>query len=159
MRRILSTGILVVSGLVGTAEVVAIADADTPPPPDPRLVKLRHYFDRNDCPLRRYAETFIEVADQNSLDWRLLPSISFVESSGGKYFQNNNVFGWDNCRQKFPSIEQSIHIVGSKLANSDVYRGKDIESLLRIYNPARSEYPRVVRKVMQEIALAEPRKR
>lgn len=159
MRSILSTGILVVSGLVGTAEVVAIADADTPPPPDPRLVKLRNYFDRNDCPLRRYAATFIEVADQNALDWRLLPSISFVESSGGKYFHNNNVFGWDNCRQKFPSIEQSIHIVGSKLANSDVYRGKDLEALLRTYNPARSEYPRVVRQVMQEIARADSPRR
>lgn len=159
MRSILSTGILVVSGLVGTAEIVAIADADTPPPPDPRLVRLRHYFVRNDCPLSRYAETFIEVADHNRLDWRLLPSISFVESSGGKYFYNNNVFGWDNCRYRFPSIEQSIHIVGNKLANSDLYRGKDLEALLRIYNPARAEYPRVVRKVMQEIALAEPPQR
>lgn len=152
MRRMLSTGLLVFSGLVGTAEVTAVADVEVPLPPDPRLLKLRQYFEQYDCPLSRMSETFLEVADTHGLDWRLLPSISMIESSGGKYFKNNNVFGWDNCRYRFTSIEQSIHQVGKSLARSETYRGRDLNSLLRIYNPARPEYPRVIRLVMQEIA-------
>ena len=67
---------------------------------DPRLRRLEEFFAKRDCPLRAAAADFLIAADQNALDWRLLPSISMVESSGGKDYRNNNVFGWNSCRDR-----------------------------------------------------------
>jgi hypothetical protein len=67
---------------------------------DPRLSRLTKFFADRDCPLRDSAMDFLVAADQNELDWRLLPSISIIESSGGKDYTNNNVFGWDSWKIK-----------------------------------------------------------
>src|SRR3712207_7458386 len=42
---------------------------------DPRLVRLKQFFQKNQCPAAQYAADFIHAADRHSLDWRLLPSI------------------------------------------------------------------------------------
>jgi hypothetical protein len=125
------------------------------PAPDPRLVRLQQFLSERDCPLTKYAADLIEAADANNLDWRLLPSISVVESGGGKDYINNNVFGWDSCRQKFPSVRAGIHIVASRLANSVLYRDKGVDDLLKTYNPAISTYPSRVKAIMQSIARSE----
>ena len=51
---------------------------------DPRLKSLRSFFDKANCPAWKYSAVFLEAADTYDLDWRLLPSISYVESTGGK---------------------------------------------------------------------------
>ena len=51
---------------------------------DPRLVRLEKYFEEKQCPVKPLARDFVAAADRHNLDWRLLPSIAFVESSGGK---------------------------------------------------------------------------
>ena len=48
---------------------------------DPRLRRLVQFFGDRDCPLKEAAADFLIAADQNHLDWRLLPSISMIESS------------------------------------------------------------------------------
>jgi hypothetical protein len=101
--------------------------------------------------MERYAADLVAAADQNHLDWRLLPSLALVESSGGKVFVNNNVFGWDSCRQKFPSIQAGIHAVAERLANSPYYRGKSLEGKLRAYNQ-NPHYVATVKKVMSQLA-------
>jgi hypothetical protein len=121
---------------------------------DPRLVQLKQFLAERDCPISQYAEDFIKAADQNDLDWRLLPSISFVESSGGKAYANNNVFGWNSCRGRFVSVRAGIHYVADKLANSDPYREKTVDEKLRIYNP-RVEYRKLVKSVMASISVNE----
>jgi hypothetical protein len=90
------------------------------------------------------------AADQNQLDWRLLPSISMVESSGGKVYTNNNVFGWDSCRERFTSVRAGIHFVAAQLGRSRRYKGKDIDSKLQMYNPL-PEYSQRVKAVMRSI--------
>lgn len=124
------------------------------PKSDARLVRLKQFLVERDCPITRYAEDFILAADQNDLDWRLLPSISFVESSGGKAFQNNNIFGWNSCKGKFKSVRAGIHYVAHKLGASDVYREKTTDQKLRIYNPRR-EYSKLVKSVMASISTLE----
>ncbi|HEX4592913.1 MAG TPA: hypothetical protein VH157_01495 [Bryobacteraceae bacterium] len=114
-----------------------------PEPEDPRLHVLWQYFDDRDCPLRDSAAEFLVAADQNELDWRLLPSISMIESSGGKDYRNNNVFGWDSCRESFASVEAGIHFVASKLAKSKLYKGKNVDQKLVTYNPQPDYAPRV----------------
>ena len=39
---------------------------------DARLIPLRQFFNRFECPAAEYAVDFLEVADEFALDWRLL---------------------------------------------------------------------------------------
>ena len=117
---------------------------------DPRLSRLIRFFGDRGCPLRAAALDFLIAADQNHLDWRLLPSISMIESSGGKDFKNNNVFGWGSSREGFPSVRAGIHFVASKLAKSKLYRGKNLESKLQTYNPL-PDYVGRVKAVMRSL--------
>ena len=105
---------------------------------DPRLVRLKQFLAVRDCPINEYAADFILAADRNDLDWRLLPSISLVETSGGKSFVNNNVFGWRSCKERFSSVREGIHYVASRLANSDLYREKSLDEKLKRIIPART---------------------
>jgi hypothetical protein len=120
---------------------------------DPRLTRLEEFFAKRDCPLREAAEDFLIAADQNALDWRLLPSISIIESSGGKDYRNNNVFGWDSCRESFSSVRAGIHFVAAQLGHSKRYRDKTLDKKLQTYNP-NPDYPHKVKAVMRALAPA-----
>lgn len=120
---------------------------------DPRLRRLEEFFAKRDCPLRASAADFLIAADQNALDWRLLPSISMIESSGGKDYRNNNVLGWDSCRESFSSVRDGIHFVAAQLARSKRYRDKTLEMKLQTYNP-NPDYPHKVKAVMRALAPA-----
>jgi hypothetical protein len=122
---------------------------------DPRLGALEKFFDAYDCPIADLAADFLIAADRNGLDWRLLPSIAFVESSGGKDFRNNNIFGWDNGRQSFASVRQGIHYVADQLGASKLYREKDTGGILGLYNP-RTDYAVLVKSVMRTISPERP---
>jgi hypothetical protein len=151
-RLVVFAGLLAVPGTTGVGH--RAVNEFKPETTDPRLVRLQQFLGERDCPITKYAADFIEAADANDLDWRLLPSISLVESGGGKEYMNNNVFGWDSCRQRFPSVRAGIHIVASRLALSDLYRYKNLEGKLRTYNP-RAEYQSLVKSVMRSIAPTE----
>jgi hypothetical protein len=117
---------------------------------DPRLAPLRQFFTRTECPAANYAVDFLIVADEFALDWRLLPSLSFVESTGGKASPYNNLFGWDSGRAHFASPRVAIRYVGYQLAQSVLYRSKSLDEILATYNPGR-EYALKVKSVMQRI--------
>src|ERR1051326_1395104 len=106
---------------------------------DPRLYKIRTFFSSLDCPAWRYAATFLEAADDYALDWRLLPSLSYVETTGGKAAPNNNLFGWGSGRAKFSSPHAAIHTIAFHLTHAEHYRNKSLDALLWTYNP-RAEY-------------------
>ena len=129
--------------------------ADTPPPPDSRKVHrfeaLRKFFQKSDCPAQHYSEVFVEAAEQYKLDWRLLPSLSYIESTGGKLARNNNIFGWDSGRAQFSSPADGIRQVGYRLAHSHLYRDKDLDTVLATYNRD-AAYARKVKSVMRQIA-------
>jgi hypothetical protein len=61
--------------------------------------------------------------------------------------------GWDNCRQRFPSVRSGIHHVATRLANSKLYKDKDLEGVLRTYNPIPG-YPERVQVVMNTLGPA-----
>jgi hypothetical protein len=144
---------LLVAGLLAAPATVSVQQYQAAPEvkqDDPRLSRLQKYFGDRDCPLRDSAKDFLVAADQNELDWRLLPSISIIESSGGKDFTNNNVFGWGSSKERFSSVRAGIHYVAAQLGKSRRYRGKNIDGKLRIYNPL-PEYPQRVKAVMRAI--------
>jgi hypothetical protein len=150
---------LLVGGLLGWPAVVGVsheipkANVDH----DPRLRRLQEFFGQRDCPLREAAADFLTAADRNDLDWRLLPSISIIESSGGKDYRNNNVFGWDSCRESFTSVREGIQFVAAQLANSKRYKDKTLDNKLSTYNPL-PDYPRRVKAVMHALgSVSQPR--
>jgi hypothetical protein len=151
---------LLVAGLLAAPATVSVQQYKASPvvdQNDPRLSRLQKYFGDRDCPLRDSAKDFLVAADQNKLDWRLLPSISIIESSGGKDYRSNNVFGWGSCKEKFSSVRAGIHYVAAQLGKSRRYKGKDIDSKLQLYNPV-PEYPQRVKAVMRAIgACSQPR--
>lgn len=120
---------------------------------DPRRACLEKFFGDRDCPARHLAEDFLTASDRHDLDWRLLPSIAFVESTGGKNFRNNNIMGWGSSRETFSSVSAGIHHVAERLQNSSYYRNKELRSLLRTYNPYPA-YPGSVIRVMELIGPA-----
>lgn len=151
---------LLVAGLLAAPATVSVQQYQAAPEVkqnDPRLSQLQKYFGDRDCPLRDSAQDFLIAADQNQLDWRLLPSISIIESSGGKDYTNNNVFGWGSAKEKFTSVRAGIHYVAAQLGKSRRYKDKDTDRKLRMYNPL-PEYPQRVKAVMRAIgACAQPR--
>jgi len=143
---------VVAAGLFGFAAsaVPLNQEASFEPIPDSRLAKLRRFFVVRSSPISHLAEDFLRVADRHGLDWRLLPSIAVVESSGGKYYPNNNIFGWANGSIRFTSIHRSIDVIGGQLARMNDYKGKDLNAFLRTYNPV-GDYPSRVKKVMRSL--------
>jgi hypothetical protein len=154
VKRIVSTEMVVLAGLLAVPAVAGLehrrGESTVPPITDPRLFHLHKFFAEHNSPLDELAPEFLAAADENALDWRLLPSISLVESSGGKFYRNNNVFGWDNCHRRFPSVRASIHLVAARLGNSSLYKDKDVNEILSTYNP-RPEYSVRVQSVMRTI--------
>ena len=77
-------------------------------------------------------------------------AVGRIESSGGKYLRNNNVFGWNSCRTRFPSVRAGIGIVASELGRSNIYKDKPLDQVLRTYNPY-PNYGKRVKAVMRTI--------
>ncbi len=154
MRILLSSG-LVFAGMVSIPYALSPHQSFREAVPemrnDPRLKALRKFFAQSSCPAERYSEHFIRAADNYDLDWRLLPSISFVESTGGKAARNNNFFGWDSGKAQFASPAAAIYQVGFRLAASELYRGKALDQVLATYNPD-AAYARKVKFVMRRIS-------
>jgi len=114
---------------------------------DPRLTRLQQFFEDRGAPASEFALDFLIAADENELDWRLLPSISLLESGGGKNCKNNNILGWDNCERKFDSVQDGIYTVARRLRTSKLYKDKDLDELLDTYNP-HGGYAEKVKKIM-----------
>jgi hypothetical protein len=152
--RVLVRTVVLLVGLVGLQTAVDPGQQviTSPYHNDPRLAALEGFFQALDSPAADFAEEFLVAADHEGLDWRLLPSIAIVESGGGKEFSNNNIFGWDSCRQSFPSVRAGIHIVAARLARSTIYRNKDLAAKLAAYNP-NAEYPLRVKWLMARLAV------
>lgn len=151
-----SSHLLAIFGLMAgpfVATSPAPIGALAPEKQDPRTVRLERFFEEKQCPVKPLARDFVEAADRHNLDWRLLPSIAFVESTGGKVYHNNNVFGWQNGDHRFRSVRESIHVVAERLANSHYYRNKPIDKVLTTYNPIPG-YRERVQNVMEDLGPA-----
>ena len=156
MKKFLSNG-LMIAGMLSVPIAVTnteVQGAAAEYQNDPRLESLKMFFQKGDCPVFDESAEFLRAADRHNLDWRLLPSISVVESGGGRVAPNNNLFGWDGGRAIFSSFRAGIHDVASRLEKSKLYRDKDLDGILRMYNPNAS-YSGVVKSVMKRISPSE----
>ena len=158
MIKKISSGLVVFAGIVSLPGAVSQRQAQQPPAPDyrhdPRLACLERFFGQINCPARELANIFLEAADDYHLDWRLLPSLSVIETGGGKAAHNNNLFGWASGRAHFDSLAAGIHQVGFQLAHRPPYRHKNVRQILALYN-SDPDYARKVTYVMRQIAATE----
>lgn len=128
------------------AHVEPILD-DVPNTLDFREEKIREFFIRNNSPGAKYAKLFVQVADANHIDWRLLPIFSMIETGGGRVHINNNIFGWDCGRTKFRTIADGIRYVGKALTLGP-YKDKAARDKIRVYN-THARYHRLADKLME----------
>jgi hypothetical protein len=138
--------------LLGSAS--SVVGQQTPPAQtskDPRLSALRDFFERCACPIVKDSDAFLAAADRHGLDWRVLPSIAFLESTGGKYQKGGNPLGWGSGKIKFGSTRQAIHHVAERLARAPIYAQKDLVGKLKQYNPANKQYAAAVMEVMEQL--------
>lgn len=149
---------MICAGVLGIAAATANADEDVTKVQkrsDSRESVLRRFFKNYNCPAEFYAAVFVDEADKHGLDWRLLPSLSIVESGGGKHAKGNNLFGWANGATKFGSISEAIHHVAFALSLGRSYRGKSLEGKLAAYNH-RADYKAMVTGIMEKISPVVP---
>lgn len=148
---VVAAGILVGAIGLGIAEEPNVSPAAGN---DPRLHILENFFAAHRCPVRTLAADFLIASDLNHLDWRLLASISFVETGGGRNHQYYNIFGWNPGRHRFESFKAAIYSTAAKLGHSKLYRNKDTTQILRTYNK-HPEWREHVKAVMRTIGSAD----
>lgn len=84
-----------------------------------KVAKLEKYLRRRGSPLADYAQYIVLKADEYGIDYRLVASISIVESSGCLHtYRPNNCWGWGGQEgaATFASLEQGIDTVSRGMA-------------------------------------------
>lgn len=110
-------------------------------PKDARVTKLSAYLTAHDSPLASEASHFVAEADRFSLDWRLVPAISGVESTFGKFVPSGSYNGWGwgiptgaQSGVGFRDWKEGITMVSEGLRTNYLDRGATtIEQIGRIY--------------------------
>ena len=87
---------------------------------DNRAKILRAYLQQYNSPLADHAETFVEEADKNQLDWKFVAAISGVESTFGQAIPPYSYNGWGfgvygNNVRRFSSWDDGISVVSTAL--------------------------------------------
>lgn len=132
--------------------------------------KINTYFGKRNLPLEGHGMEMVMVAEKYNIDWRLIPSIALIETTGGKFACSKtykatgdirytyNVFGWGSCSIKFESYNEAFEILAKNLSGNNpktarYYKGKDTIGILESYNPRHivSDYPEKIMKVMSAI--------
>ena len=126
-----------------------------------RADKIDAYFRDRNMPLEGYGMKMVQVAEENNIDWRLLPAISVIETTGGKNICKskegaNNPFGYGSCKIAFDNINESIEAVGRNLGGNNprtasYYKNKDLDGILKSYNSVIPTYNKKIRSVMDRI--------
>ncbi len=86
-----------------------------------RVGVLESFFKRYNSPLLGYSQKIVEIADQYSLDWRLIPAIAMQESNLCKKIPKNSHNCWgfgiySGKVTKFDNYNQAIEAVTKTLA-------------------------------------------
>ncbi len=125
---------------------------------DEKVKKVEAYFADKNLPMAAYAEKLVEEAEKNELDWTFIAAFAMAESTGGKFMQKNNPFGWGSAKIPFESIDQAIEVVawnlgGNNPATAKYYKDKTLDQIINTYNPpvVNPRYNGIIKHVMTTI--------
>jgi hypothetical protein len=145
------------------------SDDATVSPTDTRAEKIDAYFSKWDLPLAGYGAKMVAAADKYDLDWRILPALAMLETTGGKNLcdnvrngiRNHNIAGFGGCSLFFATYEACFDAVAKTISGNGentahLYEGKSIEQILEVYNPPGTPgmtvgYHKKALRVMSEI--------
>lgn len=125
------------------------------PEPDIRIMALENILKRHNSPLATYAKVYVQHADRNNIDWKLLPAISGIESTFGKHYVagSYNAYGWGGGYIYFKSWEDGIATISEELKLKYVNRGADtIYKIAPIYAPPSTSWAYGVSSFSSEIS-------
>lgn len=121
---------------------------------DERIKKLTGFLKAYNSPLKSYAAVFIQNADKYNLDWKLIPAITGVESTFGKFipYDSYNAYGWANGKYTFNSWEESIEVVSKALKQNYIDKGLNtIEKISPVYCPPNPTWGWKVKYFMEKL--------
>lgn len=121
---------------------------------DERVKRLSLFLKSRNSPLKSYAQDFIRTADKYGVDWKLVPSITGVESSFGLAIPQGsyNAYGWANGEFYFKSWPDSIEVVTKVLRENYIDRGADtVWKIAPIYAPPSQTWAGKVSNFMNNI--------
>ena len=109
---------------------------------DPRALQVYYFLKKYDSPLQGSAVDFVEIADKYRVDWKVLVSITGVESTFGKniaqdsfnpfgYMCKNGVCYFNSFRE---AIEQTAKTISHDRAYSEYRRTRQVYDLAVPYN-------------------------
>lgn len=109
---------------------------------------------RYQSPLKEETESFVRVCFKYQIDCYLLPAITGVESTFGKFILpfSYNPFGWQNGEKYFSSFKEAIEIVALEIKNYYITKNNAIflYQMGKIYAPANSSWPKKVEFFLKE---------
>jgi hypothetical protein len=121
--------------------------------------KIDKYFADRNLPAAGLGMKMVLEAKKNGLDWRILPALLMIESTGNKNTCPNdpdNGFGWNSCYGNFDSVDHAIEVVAFNISGNNpktehYYKNKDIDGILRAYNSVNPKYNGLIKSVMKTI--------
>lgn len=116
-----------------------------------KVNNIRTYLENRNSPLAPYAEEFVKASQTYGIDYRIVASISIIESSGGIHtFRSYNAWGWG--KMNFSNWEEGIWTVSEGIGK---YYEKGLNTPQKIAPsycpPSASHWAGKVSFVMNEI--------
>ena len=121
---------------------------------DKKVQNIKTYMSRRNSPLSEKADYIVIMANKFNIDYRLLPAISIIESSGGtKLYRPYNAWGWGGSKGfTFENWEHSIYVVSNGLGRYYARGAVTPEQIAPAYNPhTPNEWSAKVKMVMNQI--------
>lgn len=122
--------------------ILAGLHTNTPVQPvaDNRAKILKEYLAQYDSPLAEHADTFVQEADKQNIDWKLVPAITGVESYFGQLIPPYSYNGWgyhvyDGNVRGFASWDEGIEVVTAALREDymNAWGAENIHQIGSIY--------------------------
>lgn len=136
MKKLIIIAIIIIASILTTNKAYAYQESHTSSAKlsfdvensntnDFRVKALENIFKKYDSPLVDAAQAYVDLADKNGVDWKLLPSIAGLESSFGKRLMPNshNAYGWGGGHIYFDSWEHGIDKITKALSEKYYARG------------------------------------
>lgn len=121
---------------------------------DKRAEILQNFLTKYNSPFAYLAWEMVQTADKYSIDYRLLPAISGVESSFGKRIPKGsfNAYGWNGGNYYFDSWENSFEVVLKALKEKYFNRGLNTPNKISpVYCPPNPAWGNKVNFFMEKI--------